>query len=63
LQVQQILAVLVIILKRGIRPMERILIITAKMVLVTIIRIIIIIKILVALEYEEGNKNRYYRLY
>ena len=43
--------------------MERVLIITVKAVLVTIIRITIIERILIALEYKEGNKNRYYRLY
>jgi hypothetical protein len=61
--VQQISAVLVIILKRRTRPIERVLIITAKAVPVTIIRIIIIERILVALEYKEGGKDRYYRLY
>jgi hypothetical protein len=45
------------------RPMERALIITAGAVLVIIARIIIIERILVALEYKESGKNRYYRLY
>jgi hypothetical protein len=35
----------------------------ARVVLVIIIRIIIIKRILVALEYKEGSKDRYYRLY
>ena len=43
--------------------MERALIITARVVLVTIIRIIIIERILVALKYKESSKDRYYRLY
>ena len=43
--------------------MERALIITARAVLVIIVRIIIIERILVALEYKEGSKDRYYRLY
>ena len=43
--------------------MEKALIITAKAVPVTITRIIIIERILVALEHKEGSKNRYYRLY
>ena len=55
--------VLVIILKRRIRPTERALIITARMVLVIIARIIIIERMLVALEYKKGSKDRYYRLY
>jgi len=54
--------VLVIILKRGIRPIERTPIIIAGMLLVIIIRIIIIERI-VALEHKKGSKNRYYRLY
>jgi hypothetical protein len=45
------------------RLMERALIITAGTVLVIIARIIIIERILVALEYKESSKNRYYRLY
>jgi hypothetical protein len=61
--VQQILAALVIILKRRIRPMERALIITARAVLVIITRIIIIERILVVLEYKKGSKDGYYRLY
>jgi hypothetical protein len=55
--------VLVIILKRKTRLIERALIITARAVPVIIIRIIIIERILVALEYKEGGKDRYYRLY
>jgi hypothetical protein len=54
---------LVIIPKRGIRLIERALIITAGVVPVIIIRIIIIERILVALEYKKGSKDRYYRLY
>jgi hypothetical protein len=61
--VQQILVVLVIILKHKTRPMERALIITAKAVLVITTRIMIIERILVASEYKEGNKDKYYRLY
>ena len=45
------------------RPMEKVLIITARAVLVTTTKIIIIKRILVALEYKKGNKDRYYRLY
>ena len=43
--------------------MERVLIITAKTVPVTIARIIIIEKILVALKYKKSSKDKYYRLY
>jgi hypothetical protein len=43
--------------------MERALIITARTVLVIIARIIIMERMLVALEYKESSKNRYYRLY
>jgi len=43
--------------------MERALIITAGTVPVIIARIIIIERILMALEYKEGSKDRYYRLY
>ena len=43
--------------------MERALIITARAVLVTIIKITIIERMLIALKYKEGNKDRYYRLY
>jgi hypothetical protein len=43
--------------------MERAPIIMARVVLVIIIRIIIIERILVALEYKKGSKDRYYRLY
>ena len=60
---QQILIVLVIILKHKTRPMEKALIIIAKAVPVTIIRITIIERILIVLKHKEGNKNRYYRLY
>jgi len=35
----------------------------AGLVLVIIIRIIAIERILVVLEYKEGSKDRYYRLY
>jgi len=45
------------------RLIERALIITAGAVLVIIIRIIIMERMLVALEYKEGGKNRCYRLY
>ena len=43
--------------------MERALIIMARAIPVIIARIIIIERILVALEYKEGSKNKYYRLY
>jgi len=43
--------------------MERALIITAKAVPVIIMRIIIVERMLVALEYKEGSKDGYYRLY
>ena len=43
--------------------MERAPIITARAVPVIIIRIIIIERMLVALEYKKGSKDRYYRLY
>ena len=45
------------------RPMEKVLIITARAVLVTTIRIIIIERILIASKHKEGNKDKYYRLY
>ena len=45
------------------RPMERVLIIIARAVSVIIIKIIIIERILVALEYKKGGKDKYYRLY
>jgi hypothetical protein len=45
------------------RPIERAPIITAGAVLVIITRIIVIERILVALEYKESGKDRYYRLY
>jgi hypothetical protein len=50
-------------LKCRIRLIERALIITARVVPVIIIRIIIIKRMLVALEYKKGGKDRYYRLY
>ena len=62
LRVQQILTVLVIILKYGMRPMERVLITIAKAVLVITIRITTIERILIVLEYKESG-NRSYRLY
>jgi hypothetical protein len=43
--------------------MERVLIITARAVLVITIKITTIERILVALEYKEGSKDRYYRLH
>jgi hypothetical protein len=43
--------------------MERALIITARAVPVTTTRIIIIERILVALEHKESSKDGYYRLY
>ena len=55
--------ILVIILKYRIRLIEKALIIMARTVLVIIVRIIIIERMLVVLEYKEGSKNRYYRLY
>jgi hypothetical protein len=55
--VQQILAALVIILKRGTRLIERAPIIIAGAVLVIIIRIIIIERMLVALKYKKGSKD------
>jgi len=54
---------LVIILKHRIRLIERAPTIIARAVLVIIIRIIIIERILVVLEYKKGSKDRYYRLY
>jgi hypothetical protein len=61
--VQQILVVLIIILKRGMRPIKRALIITARAVLVIIMRITTIKRILMALEYKKGSKDRCYRLH
>ena len=55
--------VLIIILKRRTRLIERALIITARAVPVTIIRITAIERILVALKYKEGGKDGYYRFY
>ena len=60
---QQISVAPVIILKRKIKPIERAPIITAKAVPVTTARIIIIEKILIALEYKESGKDKYYRLH
>ena len=54
---------LVIILKHKIRLTGRALIITVRAVPVTIAKIIIIKRILVALEHKESGKDRYYRLY
>ena len=62
-RVQQILAALVIILKRKTRLIKRVLIITARAVPITIIKITIIERILVALKYKKGGKDGYYRLY
>jgi hypothetical protein len=53
----------VIILKRKMRLIKRALIIMAGMVLVITARIIIIERIMVALEHKKGNKDGYYRLY
>jgi len=61
--VEQILAALVIILKYKTRPMERAPIITARTMPVIIARITTIKRMLVALEYKKGGKNRYYKLY
>ena len=63
LQAQQILVALVIILKHKTRPIKRVLTTTAKAVLVIITKITTIERMLVALEYKEGNKDRCYRLY
>jgi len=63
LWVEQILAALVIILKRGMRLTERAPTITARTVLVITARIIIMERILVASEHKKGSKDRYYRLY
>ena len=52
---QQILVVPV--MKHGMRPIERALIIMTKTVLV------ITAKILVVLEHKKGSKDRYYRLH
>ena len=45
------------------RLIKRALTIIARTVLVITIRIIIIERILVALEHKKGSKDRYYRLY
>jgi len=45
------------------RPIERAPIIIARAVPVIIIRIMIIERMLVVLEYKKGSKDRYYRLY
>ena len=50
-------------LKRGIKLMERAPTTTARAVPVTTARIIIIERILIALEYKESGKDKYYRLY
>ena len=50
-------------LKCKTRLTERALIITAGAVPVTTVRIIIIERILVTLEYKESGKDGYYRLY
>ena len=62
-------------MKRGTRPIERVLIIMAKTVpvitariiiikrIIIIERITIIKRILIALEHKKGGKDRYYRLY
>jgi hypothetical protein len=55
--------VLVIILKHRIRPIKRAPIMIVKVVLVITTRITIMERILVALEYKEGGKDKYYRLY
>ena len=52
-----------LVIKYRIRLIERVLIIIVRAVPVTTIRIIIIERILVASEYKEGGKDRYYRLY
>jgi len=58
-----------LIIKCGIRPIERVLIIMAKTVpvitarIIIIKRIIIIERILIVLEYKKGGKDRYYRFY
>jgi hypothetical protein len=61
--VQQILIVLVIILKRRMRLIERAPTIIIRAVLVITIKMMIMERILVVLEYKEGGKDRYYRLY
>jgi len=53
----------VIILKCGMRPIKRAPTTMAKMVPVIIVRIITMERILVALEYKKGSKDRCYRLY
>ena len=53
----------VIILKRGMRLIEKALIITVKAVPVTTTRITIIEKILIVLKHKKGSKDKYYRLY
>ena len=49
--------------KRKMRPMERAPIITARVVLVTTVRMIIMERMLMALKYKESGKDGYYRLY
>ena len=45
------------------RPIKRAPIIMAGIVPVIIVRIIIIERILIVLEYKKGGKDRYYRFY
>jgi hypothetical protein len=61
--VQQILIVLVIILKRRMRLIERAPTMIIRAVLVITIKMMIMERMLVVLEYKEGGKDRYYRLY
>ena len=59
---QQILAILVIILKYKMRPIKRVPTITAKVMLVTTAKITTIERILVVLKHKESS-NKCYRLY
>ena len=43
--------------------MKKTLIITARIILVIIVKIIIIKRILIALKYKKDNKDKYYRFY
>ena len=45
------------------RPIERVLIITVRAVPVTTTKITLMERILVALKYKEGGKDKYYRFY
>jgi hypothetical protein len=63
LQVEQILAALIIILKRKIKLIKRAPTITARMVLVITAKITTIERIIVALKHKKGSKDKYYRLY